>query len=189
MQIYPNPTEHSSMTSNTDDMAPIDSLEPITGIDPLIEHKAISYQEMTDTVPDDIVETMQTLPDMAAVGIRNDDGEALMRRLTETCSWKVPVVEVEADACFATAIREHVFETLDRTLTLSDIVGIWEIRVRSEQDDRNASRAFVVFDGDFATTGSGFDGERSTTAVEEVSWFRTVPENAEVVPGTDRFFE
>ena len=168
---------------------------PSTAVEPIIEYEALRerdcpLRERTDVVDEDTVAEVASLPDLAGAGITNPDGELLLRRLTDTCSWKIPVETVAPEADFAAAITDHVRETIGFAVELDAVEGVWNFRVRTEDEDRTASRGFVIFD---ASTASGsYDLEATTPSgdpVEDVGWFDELPDGADEVPGTDRFLD
>lgn len=177
------------MTANAHGDAPPTALAPLTDVDALRDRDDVAFHETVDTVPVEVVDQMADLPDLASVGITNDGGEVLLRRLTETCSWKIPSASVAPDADFVAAIRDQISETIGLTVAIESVVGVWDITVQTEDGERTASRAFVVFEA--AVTDGDYDLDDATPAgdpVEEATWFDALPDGAEEVPGTDLFF-
>lgn len=112
----------------------------------------------------------------------------LFRRATDTCSWKIPVVNVEPDEDFAGKISEHVRETIGFSITLETTEGIWLFHLRTDDKSRTTSRAFVIF----SASAEGYDLEAATPtgdAVEEAGWFDELPDEAAEVPGTGLFLD
>jgi hypothetical protein len=177
------------MTANTHSDAS-ETLEPITNIDALREDDGVSFHEKIDTAPEDVVDQMAELPDLASVGITNDDGQVLLRQLTETCSWKIPTASVAPEEDFVSAIRVQVLETLGLSVALPSIAGVWEITVRTEAGERSATRTFVVFEG--TVTDDNYDLDEATPTgdpVDAADWFDELPDRADEVPGTDLFVD
>lgn len=172
------------MTSDTDKDASQSAVAAIS--DPTAFHEVadVPVHKDTDVAPPDVVNQLADAPDMAIVGVENDDGAVLLRRLTDTCAWKLPVATVEEDEAYGAAVRDHVTETIG-ALELEAVEGVWSVDVRSEDGDRTASRTFAVFSGTLAWA------ELSPPAdgVAEAGWFEKLPESAEELPGTDRFFD
>jgi hypothetical protein len=158
--------------------------EPITDPDSLRSEEEIEFHDDTDVVPAETVEQLSEADDMAIVGVENDDGEVLLRRLTDTCSWKVPVTTVSDGEDFAAAIRDHVTETID-ALELDGLEGVWRIAVESENGEQTASRTFVVFNG----TLENDDFSVPEDGVTDWDWFDEMPDNGSALPGTDLFID
>ncbi|MBX0293935.1 hypothetical protein [Haloarcula nitratireducens] len=76
---------------------------------------------------------------------------------------------------------------------LDGAAGVWRYEAPSAGSDRTVTRRFVVFGASPASEDGGgelpTDGGDSVDAAAEVGWFTELPEDAEAVPGTDRFFE
>ena len=177
------------MTANTHSDAS-ETLAPITDADALRNREDVSVHENVDTVPGEVVDQLAEMPDLASVGITNDDGQVLLRRLTETCSWKVPTASVAPDEDFAAAIRVQVLETIGLTVELPSVAGVWDITVQAADGERTASRTFVVFEG--TVTDDDYDLDDATPAGDPVvaaDWFDALPEGADEVPGTDLFVD
>jgi hypothetical protein len=164
------------------------SVEQLTDHERLRDDPEVPFHEERDVVDASVLDEFASLPDLAGVGIENADGEALLRRATETCSWKLPVAQVAPEEDFAARITDHVRETLGFDVYLDGIAGVWDIRLRTEDDQRTASRAFVIFSG--STESDDLDAATPTgDPVEEAGWFDELPEGASEVPGTDLFVE
>lgn len=166
------------MTDKQTDTAP--------GVEPITDHESlrgrVPFHEETDVVPAETVESLAAAENMAIVGVTNDAGEVLLRRLTPTCSWKLPVALVDEGEEYAAAIREHVTETVGG-IDLRAVEGVWHVDARTEDGAATATRAFVVFSGtlDEETIQLPADG------VEEAGWFDELPEEAGGLPGTELF--
>lgn len=166
---------------------PIEQLESTADLDAIRGDDAVPHHVETDTVPEEIVEALASLPDLAALGITNGSGGVLLRRLTETCDWKVPVTDIDEGDDIPSAICTHVEETVGIDVELDGLLGVWEIRVQTEDGVHRAARSFIVFTG----TSHLADLEAATVddaGVEAAAWFDHLPDDAEVVPGTDRLF-
>lgn len=179
------------MTSHqSGDESPPTTVEPIIDHESLRDNDDVPFHEPTNVVDAEVVEQVADLPDLAGVGITNHDGDLLFRRLTDTCSWKIPVETVEPEADFATAITDHVRETIGFTVELDAVECVWDIRVQTEDEERTASRAFVTFS---ASPVSGtYDLEAATPEgdpVEDAGWFDELPDGADEIPGTDLFID
>ena len=124
-----------------------DVTDSLVDYEHLRERNDVRYQERRDVVDPAVVDDVAALPDMAGVGITNDDGELLFRRLTDTCEWKIPVVNVDPGEDFAVAISDHVRETIGFEIELAAVETVREITLESEDGERTASRAFVTFSG------------------------------------------
>lgn len=182
------------MTPHSSPSGPDDTTDP--AVDSLVDHErlrerdGVPYHEQRDVVDAAVVDDLADLPDMAGVGITNDDGELLFRRLTDTCSWKIPVANVEPEADFAAEIRRHVRETIGFTIELDGVASVLDITVETEDGERTASRAFVTFagtpvDGEYDLAAATPTGE----AVEAADWFADAPPDADEIPGTERFLD
>jgi hypothetical protein len=173
------------MTADTPATEP---LAPIYSIDSL--PAAVPVHEPVDTVPDAVVDQMAALPDLASVGITNDDGEVLLRRLTETCSWKIPTASVASDEDFVAAIDDQIPATIGLAVDIESVRGVWDVTVQTEDNSASAARTFVVFEGASPTGEFDLAGATPTgDAVEEAAWFETLPDDADEVPGTALFFD
>lgn len=175
-----HPTSDSSPTAT----------EPIVDHESLRDRDDVPFHEDRDVVDPSVVDRVADLPDLAGVGITNQDGDVLFRRLTDTCSWKIPVAPVPPEADFAAAITGHVRDTIGVTVELGGIEGVWDARLASSDGDRTAERAFVIFEGALVgdaddLAGAAPDGD----AVEEAGWFARLPEGADEIPGTHAFLE
>ncbi len=177
------------MTPQPHNDASVTALEPITDHDSLRDHDGVPYHEKTDVVEAEIVEFQADAPDLAAVGITNEDGDTLLRRLTDTCSWKLPVAAVAADEDYVATIRDHIAETLGLAVDIERVAGVWDIHLRTDDGEMSGSRAFVVFEA-FPTAGDDLDAATPEgEGVEAADWFDELPEEADVVPGTDLFVD
>lgn len=174
--------------NNATEDASATPVEQITDHERLRDDPDVPFHDERDVVDAPTIEKFASLPDLAGVGIENADGEALLRRATETCSWKMPVAQVAPEEDFAARITDHVQETVGFDIDLDGIAGVWDIRLRTEDDRRTASRAFVIFSG----STESYDLDAATPSgdpVEEAGWFDELPEGASEVPGTDLFLE
>lgn len=84
--------------------------EASPGVISIVDHESlrnnsyIPFHEDHDVVDESVVEQVAELGDLAAVGITNPDGDLLLRRATETCSWRIPVETVDPTDDYAAAI-------------------------------------------------------------------------------------
>ncbi|WP_440770451.1 NUDIX domain-containing protein [Natronorubrum sp. DTA28] len=179
------------MTSNpTDETATNSTVESITDLERLRDRPDVQFHEETERVNSELFETLETLDDMAVVGVTNGDGDVLLMRVTEECALKVPTPEVGADEDYAAAARNWVESQAGLEITLDSLVGVWCHEARLEGTERTTTRAFVVFG---ATPEVDGDGIVETTAehpeAHAVGWFAELPDDAAVAPGTRRFFD
>lgn len=175
-------------------MTQSNTAEESPGVAPIVDHESlqnntdIPFHEDHDVVEESVVEQVAELGDLAAVGVTNRDGDLLLRRATETCSWKIPVETVDPADDYAAAIRTRVENCIGFSLELDSVVGVWDIRVETDDGTQTASRAFVTFS---AVPGE-YDLETATPTgdpVEEAGWFSELPAEASKIPGTDLFLE
>lgn len=177
----------SKMTENTTEDAP-EGVSSVVDHESLRNHDEIPFHEDRAVVEKDLVETFAEMDDLAAVGVTNPAGELLCRRMTETCSWKIPVETVDAEDDFAEAILSHVEETLGFSLELDDVAGVWDSQLETEDGTKSASRAFVTFSASPASDSYDLVAATPTgESVEEAGWFEELPEEASKIPGTDLF--
>jgi len=165
---------------------PVEAVAPLTDPETL-RSRALPFHEQTDTVPAEAVDELARLDDMAAVGVTTDDG-VLLRRLTDTCAWKLPVATVGDDEDFVGALRKQVRSALG-PVDLTGVVGVWRVDALADDGSGTASRTFVVFEGTL-----GADADPGTLPVPEAGahdagWFPTLPENSAAIPGTDLFLD
>ena len=175
---------------HSEDDAPTTAVEPIIDHESLRDRDDVPFHEQRDVVDEETVGAVASLPDLAGAGITNADGEVLFRRLTDTCSWKIPVETVAPGDDFAAAIAEHVRETIGFAVELDGIEGVWDVRLRTADADRTASRSFVIFS---ASPATGSDDLEAATPegdpVADAGWFDDRPEGADEIPGTGRFID
>jgi hypothetical protein len=175
---------------NTEKRSPSSAFDPIVDHETLRDTDDIPFHEQTDVVDEDVVEQVASLDDLAGAGITNENGELLFRRLTDTCSWKIPVQSVDPEEDFAQAITDHIQETIGFTVALVAVDGVWDIRVETEDGEKSASRAFVIFSA--SPVSGNYDLAAVTPEddpVEEAGWFGEIPPETDRVPGTDLFLE
>lgn len=158
----------------------------VTDPETLRDREDVPFHEDTDVVDAETVETVAGLDDMAPVGVTNGAGRALVLRVTDTCSWKIPTSAVAPGEEFATAAREWVAANTGLAVDLDGPRAVWHLQVREDGGDRTASRYFVVY-------GASVDGDPEVPATgapdpaAEAGWFEALPEGASAVPGTDYF--
>lgn len=179
------------MTSHpsADESAP-PGIESVVDYGSLRDRDDVPYHDETDVVDRETVEAVDDLPDLAAAGITNPDGELLLRRLTDSCSWKIPVETVGPGEDFAAAIAAHVEATVGFAVELDAIVGVWDIGVRTDDGEQSAARGFVTFRA--SPVSDDYDLDAATPGgdpVEEAGWFDALPEDADVIPGTELFLD
>lgn len=172
------------MTADTQTDTSPSGLAPITDPDTLRDAEGVEFHADTDVAPPEAVEQMAEAEDMAIVGVENEAGEVLLRRLTDTCSWKLPVALVEEGEDYAAAISDHVTETIG-ALELDAVEGVWHVDVRTEDGEQTASRTFVVFSGTLDDTDLSVPDD----GVTEAGWFDELPENGSALPGTELFID
>ena len=159
----------------------------VTDPESLRDRDDVTVHEQTDTVPAEVVSQMADLGDMSSAAITNPDGQVLFRRETETCSWKLPVVAVTSGDDYAAELQSHVRETIGFDLDLTDVVGLWDITVQTEDESQTATRTFVTFAAE--PVSGNYDLDEATPTgdpVEEAGWFDELPEDADVIPGTEQ---
>jgi hypothetical protein len=166
------------------------ALGPIRDHESLRDQDGVPFHEDRDVVDREHVEQLASLADLAGVGVTSSDGELLLRRLTDTCSWKLPVATVGPDEDFVAAVTDHVRETIGFDLELDGIAGVWDIQLRTADGEQTASRAFVTFgaspaSGQYDLAAATPEGE----AVEAADWFAELPDGADRIPGTDEFLD
>lgn len=172
------PTQHHSV--------PVEEVAPLTDPETLrdqVEH----VHEITDTVPASVVEEVAALDDMAAVGVTTDDG-VLLRRLTDTCAWKLPVATVGDGEDYVAAIREQVRSALG-PVELDAAVGLWQFVLTAEAGGETTSRTFVVFAGTLGADTDPGTLPAPDAGAHDVGWFSTLPENGDEIPGTTLFLD
>jgi hypothetical protein len=158
-----------------------------TDLESLRNRDDVPVHEQTDTTPADVVEQVAALDDMAGAALTNPAGEVLFRRETETCSWKIPVVSVAPRDDYVDELRSHVRETIGFDLDLTEVVGIWDIRVQTDDGSQTASRTFVTFAAEPVSGEYDLDAATPTgEPVEEAGWFDDLPEGADAIPGTEQ---
>lgn len=175
---------------HTGERSPPSVTEPLVDLESLRDRDDIPFHEERDIVDEEIVDQVADLADLAGVGITNDEGELLFRRLTGTCSWKIPVAAVRPGEDFATAIREQVRERIGFALELEAVEGVWDVRVETEDGEHTASRAFVTFSA--SPVSDSYDLAAVTPegeSVEEAGWFEDLPDGADEIPGTALFLD
>lgn len=165
---------------------PVSEVTPLTDSETLAD-RAVDFGRETNDVPVEVVERVAALDDMAAVGVECD-GKLLLRRLTETCSWKFPVATVGDGEDYAAALREQVQAAVD-PIELERVVTVREITVRHEESDRAASRTFVSFTGRLNPGTEAAELPGPEDGAHEVGWFDKLPDEADELPGTAVFFD
>ncbi|WP_323173771.1 hypothetical protein [Natrialba sp. PRR66] len=175
---------------HTGDESPPTAAGPVIDYESLRNHDDVPFHERTNVVDEELVEQVTALADLAGAGITNPDGDLLFRRLTDTCAWKIPVATVAPEEDFAAAITTHIRETIGFTVTLDAIEGVWDIRLRTEDGTKTASRGFVIFSA--SPVSGSYDLEAATPEgdpVEDAGWFDDLPAEADEIPGTERFLD
>lgn len=165
---------------------PVDKVTPLSDPETLAD-RAVDFGRETNGVPAEVVERVAALDDMAAVAVEHD-GRLLLRRLTETCSWKFPVATVGEDEEYVTALREQVRAAVG-PIELRRVVTVREITVRSETGNQTASRTFLTCSGRLETGTVPEELPVPVDGVHEVGWFETFPTDGDELPGTAVFFD
>lgn len=155
--------------------------------DPEALRDQLPFHEDTDVVDGETVETVAELDDMAPVGVTNAAGEALVMRVTDTCSWKIPTTSVGPDEEFAAAATEWVGRNTGLDVELDGPKAVWHLRVEAADGDRTAERYFVVYGGHPSAEHPEVPTEDAPDPAAEAGWFETLPAGASEVPGTDLF--
>lgn len=174
------------MTTDSPEAA-AQTVESFSDPESLREREDVPFHEERDVVDEETIDVLQDLDDLAPVGVTNDDGEILVTRITETCAWKIPSSAVSPDEDFPTATREWVQQNTGLSISLDGIEGVWHFDLRTEDEERTASRYFVVFSA--TPLGDESLDARPADGAEEAGWFEELPEGAERVPGTDLFLD
>lgn len=162
--------------------------ESVTDLDALRE-RGVPFHVESETAEREAVEDLATFDDMAVVGIEDGEGRALLRKATADCSWKLPVETVEAGGDYAAAAARALSAT-GVAGSLAAVEGVWGIDLTTPDGEATASRRFVVFRAEPASTGA----EALRTGSEEATvfdaeWVTTLPPDASALPGTDLFVE
>lgn len=173
--------------------SPNSAVEPVTDPESLRDRGDVPFHEDVDAVPEETFETIRKLDDLALVGVTNDDGEVLLRRLTETCSLKIPSIAVDPGEDFTATARREVQRNTGLSIELDALEAAWRLEVRPEGgEDRTATRHFVVYSASPTADGSEED---DPTAIPddheavEVAWYDELPDEAAELPGIDLFFD
>lgn len=166
------------------------AVESITDPESLRGRDDVEFHEDTDVVDGETFDTVEDLDNVAVVGVTNADGEVLLRKLTEDCSRKLPILPVDSGEDYAEVARRAVEENTGLPIELDALEAAWYFEARLEDEERAATRYFVVFSASPATDGTGVEAdipeERDAAAVD---WFDEVPDDAVEVPGTRLFFD
>lgn len=147
----------------------------------------------TDTVEQEIVDTVSEMDDLAPTGIRRSDGSVLLMRVEDDCAWKIPSKAVGTDEPYGVAVKEWISEIAGLEIELEGVEGIWRIELTAEETGETATRHFVVFSA--SPNGSSQQSSLSVMDVPadkqpaDIGWFDELPDEAEEPPGTDLFFE
>lgn len=165
-------------------------IAPITDPESLRDRDDVPFDLETDVVPEETLDAVDAAADMVVVGVTTESGDALLRRLTDDCAWKLPVATVEPGADYVEAARDAVEGVVGLAVELDAVEGVWRIELRDEAETRTAARNFVVFSAT-PTDGTDLDAALATVPEDdrpvEAGWFRDLPANAEAAPGTDLF--
>lgn len=177
------------MTANPTDSSR--AVSPFTDPRDRADRDDVPVHVDSDVVPSDQFDTLTDLDDMAIVGVTQNDGRVLLRRLTADCDWKLPVVDVAADEEFVAAAVSAVEDVVGLPVALEGIAGVWRLEAETE-DGRTTTREFVVFEGTPASDPATLDlpvDVAPDDAPAEVGWFEAFPESGAPLPGNDLFFE
>ncbi|MFC4543636.1 NUDIX domain-containing protein [Halosolutus amylolyticus] len=181
------------MTSNHSDTSTEGTAgEPIADLETLRHRDDVAFHEETDTADPEALDELAALDDLVVVGVTNEQGSVLLRRLTADCAWKLPLVDVQSGESYADAARRAVETVVGLEITLDAIAGVWRFELQLENGDRTETRHFVVFG---ATPANGTDvADLAAPDADEdgpvgVGWFDDLPDDAEEAPGTRLFFE
>ncbi|WP_327051622.1 NUDIX domain-containing protein [Halomicrococcus gelatinilyticus] len=179
-------------TQQSDETTQTASVEPITDAETLRERDDVPVHDDEDVVDEGTLDVVDDLDDLAVVGVTNDDGAVLLRRLTEDCEWKLPVEEVARDEDYADAARRAVEEVVGLPVALHAVEAAWHFEARLADGDRTATRDFVVFSASPASDAPDLDDlpvDAAEDAPAAVGWFDELPADAEEAPGTRLFFD
>jgi len=169
------------------------SLAPITDVESLRDRSDVPFHDDSDDVDAETVDAVAGLDDWAVVGVTDDDGSVLLRRLTPDCELKLPVSGVGEEDDFVAAARSAVEDVLGLPVELDGVEGVWTFEAHEADGDRSATRRFVVFGATPAVDTAGVslptDDVPDEDAPVESGWFDEFPEDGEKAPGTDLFFD
>lgn len=169
------------------------AVESITDPESLRDRADVPFHEETDLVDEETLDVVADLDDVAVVGVTNESGEVLLRRLTEDCAWKLPVVPVPSGDNYADVARRTVEENTGLAVGIDALEAVWCYEARLENGDETATRYFVVFSASPASDGSDADHPAASLPEEDrpagVGWFEELRDDAAEAPGTGLFFD
>lgn len=170
-----------------------ETAESITDPESLRGRDDVAIHEDAERVDGETFDLVADLDNMAVVGVTNDDGEVLLMRVTEDCELKVPTASVAPGEDYAEAARQWVRAQTGFAIELDALEAAWHYEARHEDEERVASRYFVVFSASPATDGTdiddpAIDGLEDGDA-EAIEWFAELPDDAAEAPGTRLFFD
>lgn len=168
-------------------------ISPITDPLSLRERDNIQFQKDTETVDEDTLNMVDRLEDMVVVGVTNAEGEVLMRRWTESCSWKLPIQELKPDEDYTEAAKRAVEEDIGLPIELDNVAGVWHYEASLQNREHVATRSFVVFSASPAKSNKEQTRDALDTSGDDqpaaVGWFTELPTEEEQAPGTGIFIE
>lgn len=167
------------------------TVESITDPESLRDRDDVPFYENTNVADEEMLDVLDDLDDVAVVGITNEDGAVLLRKLTEDCSWKPPMIPVASDEEYAATARRTVAENTGLTVELDALEGVWRYEDRLEDGERTATRSFVVF----SASPSPDEPDGTVDSIPEENdlaageWVDELPADADEPPGTRLFFD
>jgi len=176
------------MTANTHRNPGVSVPDSMSDPESLRGSDGVRFETDTDVVDAELFEEIVELADLACVGLTNERGEVLLRKLTPDCSWKLPCQGVAPEEDFVAAAEETLAEQVGPDATLEAVTSCWVFTARVEDGERSTTRRFAVFQAvPAAETPSDVDpgGE----AVADAGWFREPPSDEGGLPGSGWFFE
>lgn len=173
---------------------PTVAVETLTDAASLLEESPVPCHVDSQVVDSDTVDALAAMDDVAVVGVTDEDGRVLLRKLDPDCAWKLPLSPVGNDddaGDVADAAHRAVEGVVGLPVALDGIEGVWRLEAREQGEGetaRTASREFVVVSASAAPDAPALD-DVAADDLAGVGWFETLPANAERAPGTDLFFE
>lgn len=179
--MTPNPSTETAESAVSESIVDPESLRDDDGV---------VFEADTDVVDAETFDRVEDLADLAIVGLTNETGEVLLRKLTPDCSWKLPCRAVDPGDDYVAAANQTLVNQVGPEATLDTVIGVWSLEARTEDGTRSTTRNSVVF-----RATQTLDGPEPSAvapggeAVADADWFEQPPEGVPQLPGTDRFFD